>query len=110
MNLLRNLGQVAVLALVLGSCLWPAIYNGGPLLSSDTPAYVRYADVAVSKFTNHPSEWWLQPGLANQSNSTTSAHPENGSEAKAPFLGRSIYYGMLLRLGDAYGMMWPSIV
>ena len=51
MNLLRNVGQVAIFAFLSASCLWPAAYNGGPLLDSDTPAYVRYADVAVSKFT-----------------------------------------------------------
>ena len=32
------------------------------------------------------------------------------ADRKAPFAGRSIYYGALLKLGDAYGMMWPSIV
>jgi len=106
MHLLRNLGWVAVLACLLSCCLWPAVYNGGPLLGSDTEAYIRYADVAVAKFTNRPPEWWSQTELTDQSVSTTSARHE---EAKAPFLGRSIYYGMLLKIGDAYGMMWPSI-
>jgi hypothetical protein len=113
MHLLRNLGQVAVLACLLSCCLWPAVYNGGPFLDSDTPAYVRYADVAVAKFTDHLPEWWSQPESTNQSSSTISAHHEGAKapfdQAKAPFLGRSIYYGMLLKLGDAYGMMWPSI-
>ena len=106
MHLLRNLGWVAVPACLLSCCLWPAVYNGGPLLGSDTEAYIRYADVAVAKFTNRPPEWWSQTELTDQSVSTTSARHE---EAKAPFLGRSIYYGMLLKIGDAYGMMWPSI-
>jgi len=110
MHLLRNIGQVVIFAFLVGGCLWPAIYNGGPLLDSDLPAYVRYADIAVSKFTNHPPEWRRQPESANPPTAATSAPHEDGSDAKAPFLNRSIYYGMLLKLGDAYGMMWPSIV
>jgi hypothetical protein len=108
MYLLHNLCRVAVFTGLLCCLVWPAIYNGGPLLDSDTPAYIRYADVAVSKFTKHPSEW-SQLHATNQSGSTASAHPESDGEAKAPFVGRSIYYGMLLKFGDAFGMMWPSI-
>jgi hypothetical protein len=106
--LLRNLCQGTVFAGLLICCLWPAIYNGGPLLDSDFPAYIRYADVAVSKITKHPSEW-SQSHATNQFASTASTQSESDGEARVPFLGRSIYYGMLLRFGDAYGMMWASI-
>jgi hypothetical protein len=110
MHLLRSLRQAAIYAGLLICCLWPAIYNGGPFLYPDTLSYVRYADVAVAKITNHPSEW-SQPHLTNQSGQTVSVPVGGDSEAnkRPPFLGRSIYYGMLLRLGDAYGMMWASI-
>jgi hypothetical protein len=77
-------------------------------LNSDTPAYIRYADVAVAKFTKHQPEWWYPQG-SNQSGLTL-PHSESASDAKVPFLGRSIYYGMLLKLGDALDKMWPSIV
>jgi hypothetical protein len=108
MELVRKLSQVAVFVLLLAACLWPAIYNGAPLLYSDTSAYVRYADVAVAKFTHHSPRWWARQ--REQSDPTASGQSHGDSE-KTPFMGRSIYYGMLLRLGDAYGMMmWPSIV
>ncbi len=50
---------------------------------------------------NRPPEWWSQTELTDQSVSDYSARHE---EAKR-FLCRSIYYGMLLKIGDAYGMM-----
>jgi hypothetical protein len=101
---LAGVGVFAGLAILL---LWPAIYNGGPLLDSDTPDYIRYADAAVARITGHPAEW-SQIRLVHEAGSASGKNDGDAS-ARSPFLGRSIYYGALLRLGDAYGMMWPSI-
>ena len=106
----RSLSFAAVFIFCVICLLWPALYNGGPFLYSDTPGYIRYADVAVSKITKQPSEW-SQSRVANHANNIASPSVDGVStiNRNPPFLGRSIYYGMLLRLGDAYGMMWSSI-
>ena len=110
MYLPRSLLFAAVFVFCAFCLLWPALYNGGPFLDSDTPGYIRYADVAVSKITKQPSEW-SQSRVVNHADRVASSPVDGDStiNRNPPFLGRSIYYGMLLRLGDAYGMMWPSI-
>jgi hypothetical protein len=120
-QILRNFGQLAILAGLFVCLLWPAIYNGGPLLDSDTSAYIRYADVAVSKLTNQPSEWWKPPvsdegapatdqGASASDQSSSPLHPKSVNDLKTPFIGRSIYYGMVLKFGDVLDKMWPSLV
>ena len=90
--------------------LWPALHNGSPFFNTDTPGYIRYADVAVSEITKQPSEW-SQSRVTKHAEQEASSPVDGGAtKRKPPFLGRSIYYGMLLRLGDASGMMWLSIL
>jgi hypothetical protein len=108
MQHMRTLSRLAVVAGFLVCLLWPAIYNGGPLLDSDMPGYIRYADAAVAKLTGKPSEWSQR--RETQTHSVASPASSNSTaKGPSPFLGRSIYYGALLKLGDVYGMMWPSI-
>ena len=106
-GVVRQLLAPALAVCLIAVLLWPAFYNGGPFLDSDTPAYARYADTAVAKLTKHQSTW-AQSHAAAQVESLHGADSGSSADHKAPFAGRSIYYGALLALGNAFGM-WPSI-
>lgn len=106
-GVVRQLLAPALAVCLIAVLLWPAFYNGGPFLDSDTPAYARYADTAVAKLTKHQSTW-AQSHAAAQVEGPHGADSGSSADHKAPFAGRSIYYGALLALGNAFGM-WPSI-
>ena len=110
MHPLRSAASFSVYAGLLLVCIWPAIYNGQPFLNPDTLQYIRYADAGVAKIMGHSADW-VQ--LAPRYNAEATSHGTAGSNGDAsrhpPFAGRSIYYGALLRLGDMFGLMWPSI-
>ena len=92
-------------------CIWPAVYNGQPFINPDTLQYIRYANSGVAKILGHSAEWvQLAPGYHTEV--VDQARPAGNGEAEphSPIAGRSIYYGALLRLGDMFGLMWPSIV
>jgi hypothetical protein len=96
---------VTVLMVLL---LWPAIYNGQPLFSPDTSAYIRGFDAGIAWLTGHTSAW------------TTWASPTEGPAAKSEqasfqgpsfiMAGRSISYGALLYFGQLLGGLWATIV
>jgi hypothetical protein len=110
MQPVRSVLNLAIVICLLILSLWPAIYNGGPFFFSDTPAYVRYADAAIARITRHQAEWSQSRLMQASAAGQQLVEGDVAADRKAPFAGRSIYYGALLRLGDAYGMMWPSIV
>ncbi len=103
---LSDIAHVAAFTSFLICFLWPAIDNGGPLLDSDTPAYIRYADVAIAKITGHPSEWsQVRQAIETGPVASQPAGGDSTGNGRAPYLGRYIYYGALLKLGDFYAMM-----
>jgi hypothetical protein len=105
----RTILHIGVFASLLLVCLWPAILSGYPLFGTDTLAYIRYADIGVTKVTGHKSDW-ATPAIA-VTPVAPQASPETTGDAnvRAPFAGRSIYYGALLELGVIVGSMWVSI-
>ncbi len=111
MRSLRRAPHALVYVGLLIVCIWPAIYNGQPFINPDTLQYIRYADAGVAKILGHSAEW-VQ--LAPRYHAEAAHEPTAGSNAEAdrqsPIAGRSIYYGALLRLGDMFGLMWPSIM
>lgn len=93
--------------------LWPAIYNGGPLLFVDTTAYVRGVDAGVASVFGVSTAWSTLPAGAPAAravapNATTEfatdSVPEPAGVAsrdpavrsdRITLAGRSIYYGAL---------------
>ena len=105
----RTIFHIGVFASLLLVCFWPAILNGYPLFGTDTLAYIRYVDIGVTTVTGHKSDW-ATPAIA-VTPVAPQASPETTGDAnaKAPFAGRSVYYGALLQLGVIVGSMWVSI-
>jgi hypothetical protein len=99
-----KLVPLAVLGL---ACIWPALYNGQPLFFPDTSAYIRGADAGVARITGHASVWSLPPASA-AGERMGPGHTDNLSE-KFVISGRSVYYGVLLYLGDLLDHLWPTI-
>ena len=97
---------VALLLLLL----WPAIYNGQPLFSPDTSAYIRGFDGGMVWLTGRTTAWttWASElrGLAHDHNA------EEVTSLQSPtfiIAGRSVSYGGLLYLGELLGGLWASI-
>jgi hypothetical protein len=111
MHTLRGtVAHVALIGGLLVVCIWPAIYNGQPFLNPDTLQYIRYADAGIAKLTGHSSEWLpMAPRFTPQAAGQVAAQADDQAQRQPPFYGRSIYYGALLRLGDAFGLLWGSI-
>jgi hypothetical protein len=115
--------RVFSLVILLVATIWPAIYNSGPFYYYDTVPYIRRADAAVNRLTGLQTSWTRQENL-NSSKAAPfdtesaaghrSTQPPQGSKP-APkggvlYLGRSIYYGLLLYLGTADQYFWLSIL
>jgi hypothetical protein len=111
MHPLRSAAGFSVYAGLLLVCIWPAIYNGQPFINPDTLQYIRYADAGVAKIMGHSADWvQLAPRYHAEATSNGTAGSNGDAPRHAPLAGRSIYYGALLRLGDVFGLMWPSIM
>ena len=94
---------------------WPSLYNGQPFFFPDTTAYIRGADAAFSRFT-HRTTVWSPP------RQQVSSDPATAREAQAPrrslssvaeravLAGRSVYYGVVLYVGDLTGRLWPTVL
>jgi hypothetical protein len=109
-TLRRTVVHIALIGGLLVVCIWPAIYNGQPFLNPDTLQYIRYADAGIAKLTGHSSEWLpMAPRFTPQAAGQVAAQADDQAQRQPPFYGRSIYYGALLRLGDAFGLLWVSI-
>lgn len=99
--MVKAMGTAAALAVAAVLLLWPAFYNEQPFFFPDTTAYVRGADAAVFKLTGISTPWTKQPEVDTGDGVT----PD-----KAVLAGRSIYYGVLVYLGDRGGGEWLCIV
>jgi hypothetical protein len=105
--------KMATCAALLLLFLWPAIYNGQPLFSPDTGAYIRGFDGGVVWLTGRTSAWttWA----SELRGSREAAHRptiEVGASLQSPafiIAGRSVSYGGLLYLGELLGGLWASI-
>jgi hypothetical protein len=103
-----------VVVTVLG--IWPALTNGQPFFYLDTPAYVRGADLAISKAlgSRFATDWAKDQRriIAPQTSASTPESPvaEQKSGGRVVLAGRSIIYGALLYFGAVLGGMWFSII
>jgi hypothetical protein len=63
----------------------------------------------VATVTGYKSDW-AAPAIAATPVATQAASETMGdANARAPFAGRSVYYGALLELGVIVGSMWVGI-
>jgi hypothetical protein len=97
--------------------IWPALTNGQPFFYPDTTAYVRGADLAISKGLGDrfSTDWDKDPRRIIFPKSATpasdqTAAAERKSARRVVLAGRSIIYGALLYLGAVIGGMWFSII
>lgn len=103
-----------VLLTLLG--IWPALSNGQPFFFADTTAYVRGADLAISKAlgSRFATDWardqrrMIEPQAAAPNPEQPAA--EQKFSRRVVLAGRSIIYGALLYLGEVLGGMWFSVV
>jgi len=112
-----------LLAIAAVALMWPAIYNGQALFSSDTSAYVRGADAAVHAATGISSDWSPTPrrsALSTRAVAMTATAAHAGADASRfrsmssvqeqnVMAGRSIYYGALLYAGSLAGNFWLTV-
>jgi hypothetical protein len=114
-------------AILIGSLLllWPPLLNGQPFLMQDTTAYIRGADAAYYQLTGEQSDWtttfldrfgdaeeradFTAPSAAPQTNGE-STESLRASNAPVVLTGRSIYYGIILRLSWALGSLWWAAI
>lgn len=97
--------------------IWPALTNGQPFFYADTTAYVRGADMAISRVfgPRFATEWALGlrravsvDGSVRETERTTGLQQD--STHRTVLAGRSIIYGALLYLGAFTGGFWVSII
>lgn len=109
-----SLGSV----LALTSLLWPAFYNGQPFYFSDSTTYLRGVDAAMQRLAGHPSPWTAPEADDSPGNAPAQSPPENPNQhasvssikSKTVLAGRSVYYGVLLYLGDLFGHFWFTVI
>ena len=96
--------------------IWPALTNRQPFFNRDTTAYVRGADLAISKVlgSRFATDWAedqrriIRPQTTVASATMSSIQPK--SDRRVVLAGRSIIYGTLLYSGEILGGMWLSII
>ena len=101
--------KIASCAALLLLFLWPAIYNGQPLFSPDTSAYIRGFDAGVVWLSGRTSPWttWAS-SLADRQKEPDDATVSLQSPEYI-MAGRSTSYGALLYLGELLGGLWASV-
>jgi hypothetical protein len=107
--------RILVVIALLVVAIWPAIYNGQPLLFPDTTGYIRGADAGFSRLIHHESVWSNHDNRASSDTTEkqTLAQPRTSISSladKTVLAGRSIYYGALLYLGQVVGRFWPAVL
>jgi hypothetical protein len=96
--------------------IWPALTNGQPFFYMDTTAYVRGADVAISKVfgAEFATDWAKDPRRTIGPQSAVAVSDTGAGEQKPArrfvSAGRSIVYGMLLYLGEVFRDMWFCVI
>jgi hypothetical protein len=105
--------RIATCAALLLVFLWPAIYNGQPLFSPDTSAYIRGFDAGVVWLSGRNTVWttWASERRAPQEAADQSTAIQSTSLQSRAFIiaGRSVSYGALLYLGEFLGGLWAGI-
>src|SRR5580692_10246851 len=95
--------------------IWPALTNGQPFFYADTTAYVRGADLAISKVlgSRFLTDWATDQRRIIEPQTSVSAPDlprpsadERKSARRVVLAGRSIIYGALLYFGEVLGGMW----
>lgn len=110
----RHLALWFALLTLLG--IWPALSNSQPFFYPDTPAYIRGADLAISRILGNQfaTDWASDPRRAidPESPAVASELPSStqAKNRRVVLAGRSIIYGALLYLGHAFRGMWFSVV
>jgi uncharacterized membrane-anchored protein len=110
-GLLRRL-PLTFLALpaMLLALLWPALYNGEPFYFPDTTAYVRGADAAFHRFTGVITPWSSEQPTTGADTAGPAAEGLSSVKNKTVLAGRSVYYGLLLYVGDRIGGFWTTTI
>lgn len=113
------LGGALFLGLLLIS-LWPSLFNHQPFFFDDTTTYLKGADAGLFKLTGVASAWTptaetvspavnLAPASAAPVD-PTNLHKTDFLENQTVLAGRSIYYGLLLYIGNLLGGFWLTVV
>jgi len=99
--------------------VWPAVTNGQPFFYPDTTAYVRGADLGISKVlgSRFATDWAkdqrriIKTPASADSRVDNAEQPPTGqrSDRRVVLAGRSIVYGVLLYLGEVFGGMWFAV-
>jgi len=96
--------------------IWPALTNGQPFFYPDTTAYVRGADLAISRAlgSRFATAWAKDQrrtmGIKTAAPPSKPAAAQPRAAQRVVLAGRSIIYGALLYLGAVIGGMWLSII
>jgi hypothetical protein len=94
--------------------IWPALTNGQPFFYADTTAYVRGADLAISKAmgSRFATDWAKDQRriIKPQTSVPAPELPEPSPARRVVLAGRSIVYGALLYFGEVLGGMWFSVI
>lgn len=96
--------------------IWPALTNGQPFFYADTTAYVRGADLAISRTLGdrYATEWAKDQRRSFQlqapAPTAVASVVEHKATRRVVLAGRSIIYGALLYLGEQFGGMWFSVL
>jgi hypothetical protein len=104
--------KIAAYGALLLLLMWPAIYNGQPLFSPDTSAYVRGFDAGVSWLSGRTSAWttWAANLHGQALDNPTSERAHSFQSPEFIIAGRSTAYGALLYIGELLGGLWASIL
>lgn len=91
-----------IFLVLLGTCLLalPAAINRGPIYFYDTVGYMRNGSVALEKALGLPSA-----APVSDERDPSNPAPTVGEDANVKWANRSIYYGVLLAIGDAIQAM-----
>jgi hypothetical protein len=110
------------LIVLLAATIWPAIYDSGPFYFPDTLTYIGTADAAVHHFTGWETAWTMKKletssvftaPQRDEAHARSMRGPRDSSpvpKKEAGFLGRSVYYGLLLYFGAADHFFGLTIV
>lgn len=109
----KTMTRAATCAALLSLLMWPAMYNGQPLFSPDTSAYVRGFDAGIVWLSGRTTVWttWASQrrGPREVANKLTVEDLSGFQSPKFIIAGRSVSYGALLYLGELLGGLWTSI-
>src|SRR3974377_1768715 len=101
--------KVTSCAALLLLFLWPAIYNGQPLFSPDTSAYIRGFDAGMVWLAGKTPPWTTWASRLADRQKAPDDVTVSLQSPKFIIAGRSTSYGALLYLGELLGGLWASV-